>query len=479
MIFTTVDIPNIEQTIVRPSVVSVMNDLKYLFRIDTNIYTSIENTIEQISNIESLLTKPISFIYGDNQNSKLEVSYTEEIDRDRVLTNNIDRLDTNPIIYDSELDMLIRAIYYFTKLEIRLKYLTKSKNDITHFTNTLKLQIVKNSDTNYHTLQHRVHFPTVIVEFIKTIYDIRESQIPTVNTIEDYLRSISNSTLVYASTQDRELSLVHTDIQRSVVGYYTDEVESIKPEYDKETGYYSVEVSYTITYNKPIQLYLRYPEIVYNTLLPDKYLVERDYILERVKDIDRVDNNFIKGLQEFIVTPRDGYLRIPSFDNYTLPTPKPQMVRVFSVLVIPDSDYFLCNLNELNNFSLDPKIYNCLVNGEYQYLLEPYQSVFHLEFYKDKTLLDSTKYLRIDSNLNIYYTQPLDIRRTYRLSLSIVLDTDYLPKLAIERIEKCDILNILFKILNIDTNYFVPYTASKYNSNTYAISVHTLLRYFE
>jgi len=490
MINTTTDILNIEQTITRPTVVTILNDLKFIFRINPNILTEIENSIEQTSNLESLLTKPISFIYGDNQNSKLEVSYREDTEVERIRTISIDDTTYRPILIDTEIDLLVRPIYYFTTLHIELKYKTKSKNEITKFINNFKLQAVKNNDTLYHSIVHRVHIPKVVAEFIKTVYEIKESKLPKYPTIEEYLNSVS-ATLLYGSSQNSQIVLVAVDRQVNIIGQYETDMLELKPEYEKDTGYYSVSIEYKVSYNKPLQLYIKYPELIYNTLLPSKYLVERDYILERVKVPDGNDTTFTNNSSIFTkaiakgveyvtkLKPTSSYLKIPSFDTITLEGNKPQMVKVFSVLVIPESDGYLCNLNDLDGFTLNSSVYNCLKRGEYKYLLEPYKSVFHLELYRGGVLLDSSKYLRVDEELDVWATQKFDVRYPYRIVLNIVLDLDYIGKEVLDRGNDCAILGTLFKVLGIDTEYLIEYSGEEYNRGKNTIEVSAILERWE
>ena len=462
MINTHIDIPSIEQTIIRPTIVGLMQDLNYLFKIDTHIRTDIQNEIHQLAKIESFMNKPISYRYGHEQNTYIDVSYTEETNDNRIMTNQLYRGNTSVhILNDVTNNVIIKPIYYFTDLKINITYKTKSQNDIHRFINNLKMLFIKNRETHYHKIIYHIHIPRPIKEFLEVIYDIQIDKNVIDKEFTEYIFDIGGTNLTLASNQSKHTILSYKDIQSNAIGMFSTDLTNPEMLYDKDTGYYSVNIEYQVSYNKPIYLYIQYPELICNTVLPSKYILQKDYYIEYNKVIV------------------SDYLRVPKWDNNKITTLKPHMVIVFSVLVIPSNSIngLLCNLNELIDFELDPSIRECLMNGEYQHILKPYDSIIHIEFYGNDRLLDNEEWLEINSDLDISLKKDIDITKNYRIVLLVVDDYSYLSNDAKKRIKECEILGELFKILIDGKEYILKEGVINRIKTVCTIYVNSILRY--
>jgi hypothetical protein len=102
----------------------------------------------------------------------------------------------------------------------------------------------------------------------------------------------------------------------------------------------------------------------------------------------------------------------------------------------------LVNLKNIGNYSLKQELLD-FIKHDRSNIIKPYHSIIGLSLYEGAHLKDSN-YLYIDEDLNVISTVDLDIRKTYRLRLYIVLNIDNLPDKVTNRIREYSLNNPIF-----------------------------------
>jgi hypothetical protein len=128
-------------------------------------------------------------------------------------------------------------------------------------------------------------------------------------------------------------------------------------------------------------------------------------------------------------------LRLPDYDDFRLNQFHAGTGSVFIALCEVDQDKkTLCNLRELGDVALDEDILKFIQDSEYPYLSKLYQSILHVDLYRNEFLTD-IRTLTVNSQLDISAVQPLDFRNQHRIRFSIVCDLTLLSKSAIDRLK--------------------------------------------
>jgi hypothetical protein len=129
-------------------------------------------------------------------------------------------------------------------------------------------------------------------------------------------------------------------------------------------------------------------------------------------------------------------LNLPFYDNFPYQACHRGYVMLATFLVAVDETdkRSLLNLNDLEEFVLDPLLKDKLIAGEKTYVVNPYMSLFYFGLHQDSIHFDNNV-LDIAANLDVKSKVDLGLVRPTRVSLSICIDPTCLDPTVIERMK--------------------------------------------
>jgi len=468
MIKFRLPIDGTDRTITRPVSIGVLNDIKELLFINEDVRTKLANQIDSYITNEN--TEPINLEDNSPRLEEIKFSVEEEINEDNFITTPLQYTDYKPILYDDDVEAFIRPIYVDTTLTFNIRYRSRSKTSVNNFLNALKLNIADNDGMTLHDIKYMFYVRPELIELFLDISILKNKVFPTNKNFEDYLIEKSDGRLTVVgglNGNTKTMDIGVSETQLMVNGYFKSDVVSVKGEYGDDSGMYEAQLTYYLTYNKPVALYVLYPPLIYNQLIPKKYLLLRDHktpVLENERTKPTTNTNFSNGpflnnnrlehSMSKVVNYEEGMVNIPNFDYFRHPLPHPNYIPIFSVLVsiTLEDKRNLFNLGEIPGYKINDVFLDFIKETEYRYMTDVYNSIFLLELIDDKNIRENNS-LYVDADLNISAREDLDIKRTYRVVFSLLTDMLYAKPNAVSRtLSNKIVFNKTLEALEIDTN---------------------------
>lgn len=438
------DLHGIEETITRNVLITVVSDVKELLGMTHDVYT----VFDEKDNVIKKKNR-IGDVKGHNtfKEDMFNIEFTETTEEGHEMSLVPFRPDSKHIYHDPDVNTSITPIYLNKKLEVKIKYSNKSKSKIFSLTNKLKIFNSDNSIYRRHELEYHYTIPPFLIKLLAHINNLKNLRIPAENklALEQYIDSTFDNRVDFSNTLDADITksqLVIREAQLEVEGYVADDVHGLTPEYDETFNTWYVEFTYGFSYEKPVSLLVQYPILIYNTIIDKEF---RTFIDTKAKL--RKNAKVTAGRGDMVeVTERDNvfnirdnsyYIRIPKYDNEVLPKPGASMARMFSVMNVLEEH----NPNVLFNISHIPKIkfrenaLNFLLESEYPYVGDMFDSLFYIELFKDGKRDYKNKIL-MDHLGNLTTYENMDIRSIYRVVFNVITDVTMLRPAAAKRFKR-------------------------------------------
>ena len=449
MIIFRLPIRGIYESITRPVSLSILKDIKDVLYLNPDIRTKLYNQIEDFHTMYQ--SGPLGLTENAPKLEEIKFSVVEETNTDTLITTSTNYIDYKPILHDKDVNAYIKPIYVESIIKFSIKYKSRSKSNVTNFINMLRLSVAETNFLKFHNIEYMFYLHPEILELFLDISRLKHNVTKDNTTYEDYLIKHSDGRLSIVGGLDGNVSnmnIVAKEKQRDVMGYFESDIIEVKEEYDSNENIWIADFTYTLKYNKPTALVIGYPILIYNQLLPEKYIVMQDNLGDsgKLNYQTTYTNNWFSPFHNTNVLNKElnklnfkgKFLNIPSFDSFIPKVNIPYYVAVFSVLVSISEDdrRSLLNLKDLMDYQLNQDIINCLLNGEWKYISKRYKSVFYLTLYEnDKLMPDGI--LDIDADLNVFATIDLDLTKTYRVVFNILTDLSAGDKAILDRMKHC------------------------------------------
>lgn len=441
-VYTT--LTNIDQTILRPAIYSILTEIQNITKIkknalilfpgDSNVALSNGTAIESDKNKEALF----------NATNIVHIEIQYDHDEEDITSMDAYGRYSHPIFSDTNLNVYIAPIYSKVNITINFKYRTPSKLEALRWRDDLRMKISQMRDINIHKVDYSYTLPLMYLVVLKMIHTRREAIAGYGDTFNQYLEiNGSNAITLMSDSAGNDLSLAIAETQSRIVGIYDFSPLPEKPEKDSENSLWTINFSYKFTIDKPIAATMQYPVMVHNQSLPLEYV---DFIEDNI-NLSRMNlyaDGRLRNLNYFEydsgfnkVLPDKLYIRIPEFDDYKIDqTIKSSGTILLALCELDMNDSkALLNLDELGDIAIDPDIMTFIKESEYLYITKPFFSILNISLYRDDKLVDYDA-IDVDSDVNVRLNRDPDFRRQHRIRLSIICDLTLLTLDAINRLKK-------------------------------------------
>lgn len=442
MVKTRVDLYGIEETVVRPAIITVVEGIKNLLSFSNDIYTVYNVSDKIIKNkdkLGNLLGSNIILEEGISTEAVDKTAEGYEIDR---IPNKPDQV---PVYKDDDIKSCFIPIYQNRKVTINFKYFSKSKSKVQALLNRIRLMSSNESMYKLHELEYYYVLPNFILQLLNNINTLKNKRDIVAKDFEDYLSDTFDTRAEFIWSSDNILNKATLGIreaQLGVQGYIVDDLHDLTVEEDETYGGHFINFNYEFCYEKPTAIQLVYPILVYNTFIDKQF---RNFIKKDEQPSPKAFRSYgTRGLATFnnpqsslTILDNKYYLTIPSYDNYILNKPTEFTVRMFSVMVkVSDTDLNeLFNINEMPGIKFKDNILYFLMKLEREFLNKLHESVFHIELYKNGRI-DPINKVVLEEDGTLHTVYPMDLKCMYHVVFCILTDLDYLSKEAKERIRQ-------------------------------------------
>lgn len=441
MILTRVPLYATEETVTRPVLITVANGIKELLGVNKNTYTKFD-----VKDTIPLKKTKLGHIKIDN-NIKYDMLYIEATEvpfEDHELALIPIRPDFRPIYEDKEIRAKFQPIHHPRRVNIRCKYICRSKSTLYAVTDRLKLYTAHDGMYNQHELVYHYSLHTFIGKLLVEINNLKNKRLETALTLEEYINSTFDNRVDLANSIDGEAlksDLIIREAQVGIEGYITDDLSSMYPEYQEDESSWSIEFEYTFVYEKPVSLLLKYPLVIYNTMISKPFRIfykekkkSKDaYRTARSSDLYKI----VEPDRRFLIRDDNYYVTIPEMDREVLTPPPNFYARMFSILILVDENdpTSLFNIvTDIPRVKFKDHVLKYILEDEFKYITDKYQGLFYIELYKD-TNRDVSNEIYMEADGTLKTRLPMDIKSTYRVVFNVMVDLTFLSNTARKRVK--------------------------------------------
>ena len=450
---------NTTYTVERPVVFDVIRQLMRATSIpdDTPIfYAGEDGGLIQVGSDNSTLQP------GDNRwphSPHIELKAEFEAVQDLLLSTQPMGPSGSAAFHDPELDVIIRPTYTNYKVTLEVKYATSDQNAARKWRDLVRTYFSMGRTSFLHEVTYRYCIPEEILVILKSIHALRESIAGYGESLEQWLKKHLTYRMATEVNMDvTQKEVVICENQGRVQAFFDFEGDPPKEGKDSATGLWEIDFSYSFTYSKPVAVAFKYPTIIHQQLLDEKYCedVSQDSFQERYARWALDSGVLSKSepvIADLIYKANQG-LDIPSFDKFIPKSILPTTVRVCTVLATmsPDNKRNMFRLDQLGDYQIKQEILDFIAESEHPFMTQLYGSILQVSLYQDDRIKPQT-ILRVGSDLSVYSTLDLPLRKTYRVRLSLVSDLNFLPAAAIHRLRNHPVAaELLIRAINQSIN---------------------------
>lgn len=374
--------------------------------------------------------------------AKWRVSVREEHQTDKLLATAVHQMEFPEFFYDEALGVFLRPVYSPTVLTLEFEYRSSDVNNARRWRDEIRAKVSTNRDVRTHIVNYSYLVPKEFMPLLEHIHSLRENQAGYGEDLETYLKNhfTQNVTKLstLAGTEDR---WAIAEQQARIMGQFEFQELPDEPNKQGETAAYRQAFSYRIYYDCPIATAADYPVLVHNQLIDMQYLM-----IGPVDDFDTYESRSprsVTALGAFEVdrmakpTIRSG-LRLPQFHEFYPRSVPRNTLQVLSVLVGIDNPADNPNNRTIMSFSeIDERWefrdeFIDFLKYDHAYLNKFGESFVNVTVYDGGMPLHHSLFY-VDADLNVILNFDPDLRRTYYVRLSLLVDPLDLSEAAKDR----------------------------------------------
>lgn len=435
---------DVTQTVIRPSVIDIVGQIKKLTGItdETPIYFG--NDVDAIQTSGSGIDNDNDRHARFEGTRKLEVRMSEEPAEDEHLTDFVGRRNNIPVFVDRALDIEIRPTYQTNKVTLSFVFETKSKEEAKRWRENVQMRFKKLGNTPLHDITYSYTLPPCTWRLVDEIYKKREKIAGYGDRFSEYLlKCMTDRLTVVGNETGTNRALVVSERQSGIQGFFDFTDVAPKPEFDEGRGTWKIGFDYYYRYQCPQGVDMEYPIMIHQQTL------HRDFLVFPGSTPHPDDHTYTRdlnglGLSMFesntlarLAKPRYTYMTVPDFDHYKFNQPWPGTGSICHFLLsmsAPDKRIPF-NLANLGKVRIDPDILTFIKEVEHLFIGYPGKSMFHFDLYRGQSLVTPIS-VKVLPNLDIQLQDDIDMRRTYRVRMSVFCDLDFVERAAIDRLRK-------------------------------------------
>lgn len=454
MAFVQYPIPNIDQTIVKPVVVQVLEKIKKDIFYDRNTSMLLVDHTQSVHEIGSTIT-------GKNDNdllldttSKVVVTMTEQVINDIVMGSIVDTDELDTVWADGDVGMYLKPTRPRTEIVLQLNYKAGSKSEVNSWVNNYYNRLAKGLTYTKGDVAYEYTVPDECIAVFHAVWETMEkNQGFGVGLIEYIQKHCKASFDFKTNIAGKGASMVFRDYLTNLSIAVTNET----PEPARiEGGAYEATIEVAFKFDKPTIMYQRYPIFVHSNYINPKYFDVKRNRNSEVKEVTRATTGLMADLmalhikQTTDIYSKDGLI-YPEFDDVKLNHGTLALAPLIQAQlgVSEESNRILVDLASFasgTGFELHPELLNYISTvGDDVFVYG--NSAVCISIFKNGVRRNPAKY-HITQDLKIVSDYDLDLRGRYHLTITILANLELLPLVAMEELAKYgDLLASIIKFL--------------------------------
>lgn len=444
MPIVTLPVPDTKDSITRPVVSSILNELLLALgmkRDNINVYYPDEAGVMYQHNSTIKEENELASRMPGVESIWIEVD--DQYASDAFFQNEHWKEEEPFIFVDEDLRIYMKPTHTACELTINFKYKTLDRTQAERWRNTLRGRMNNYKDLQHHLLKYHYLIPNSMLYILTELHRLREEKHGYGETFSHWLKDKGSPRFTrITNLAGKANNLAIAEQQMNVFGYWDFDLAPEKGSKDSNNETWEISVSYTIRYERPTEITLTYPLMIHNQLLPSTIRPTEDRLSNVQEGTDR-----LFSLTGFLFNHHGGtwmhdkahYRRgvvTPRFDEWVAPTSVPRTTRLLQALVQLDDEnpreIFRLDDYEGLEYTMDGEVMDFLAS-EHPWINDPRESVFNVSLYNQFGLMHYS-YLKMDKYTNLTATSDLNPRNYYHIRLSLHHDWRDLSENALKRL---------------------------------------------
>lgn len=361
----------------------------------------------------------------------LNIEYSEEDNELNLLNGAVWRPEQRAVFLDTDMHVSMFTGMVSKKAEIQMT-ISGTEKQVERWRATLRRKVMQGVIDLSHMVSYHYPIPTFMMIVLLELYKMRE-KVAGYNdgTVGDWLKNkFIDSYGVLTNAAGNGTLFVIKEKQLPIQGWFDFGTNPPIKEKDSEVTRYSLTFTYSYYFDQPETMSMRCPLAVHNQMLPAKFIktnripFELDYVIRHGSFSQMALNEFrYANVKTSHVVRRPG-IPIPYFDDWLGDTrgPNGYQTLIRPMIQLNPSDLkAIINLNQLGFWELNPIAKHYILSSGVQKLTRPYRNIFTVGLYSWDEYRDQAK-ITIDNDLNVRYSEDLDLRECHHLVLSLLWD---------------------------------------------------------
>jgi len=425
MIHHQLDILDNDNNIVRPLVLRVIDHIKYVTGINENaelIFPGLGDARAQY--VDETTGRPTVKMATQEG---LVIDVLTRFEETNWSGMAVHRPQHQPFFQDPQGHLTAKPVYQDIEAVATVTYVTHSQNEALRWRNAASRRVAQWGETQMHESSYHYLVPKWVWALAKHIYDLRERRAGYGLSFEQYVQQCLSSQAVQVSNQSglaTEIGIRET--QAGIQGVFDFTIEPEPVDKNNDEGNWRVRFGYKFYFSIPTAVSVTHPLMVHNTL------VEERFIPKNLLQYNNVAQRSSMATSAFMLFECDNALRqhipeLPTFYHPAFDRWKQdghwrdyRMYGSFMIGYLQEGQTQLLDLNNLGNYALSGPTKTWMKDNVYKQLHIPGEQPFLISLYENEELL-SHDTISIDENLIVSCTRPLDMRKRYRVVISIVM----------------------------------------------------------
>lgn len=438
----TLEINEQYKSIVRPTVLSVVNELLPFMRMNENVEIIYKGDSEvvlmqngQIGVNHRHPSKPIRT--ASTERLTINVDFDES--ENSILEMPVLYPEQRYIFLDDKLKIKVKPVRKRNKVTIKFGYRFRSKTAADQWKSHMDMLLAQRVQDFVHNVTYHYAYPDRAISLLHKLWGFREANAGYGDTFNEYLLNNSISTLTAVTNQaGKNVDIGIAETLTNCQGWWDFD---ITPDAEKvnSLGNYQTNFNYVFEYDKVIGLVFYYPVTIHQQPLPESFIPKRKNPTYKAHTyqkplqaarFEEINKDFSRDTGAMSVA----YPRYPTYDEWV---PEfaltDQVVQYHALLSLINEDLSdLVDLHELGDYEFDDIALQYIERMGVR-IFNNASSIIQVKIY-DGTIMLDPELLTIDEDLKVRSTIPLNPRHDYRVVVCIDSNLRGLNELTVQEL---------------------------------------------
>jgi hypothetical protein len=436
-------ISDLDQTVTRPVVVDMIQEMKKFTDIPDEVPLFYPGPSGKTFQPGSSLEKDgkTNQVRGSFYN-QLSIEVDEQYEHDSFLTTPVEHPEHLFVFRDDYLNLYIKPAYSAIDVTINLKFRARDKTTAERWRDQLKMKIGRGHLVNLHDVTYSYFIPPAMLAILQEIHRLRENVAGYGEDWSTYFeKTVTGKFSIVTDQAGKNQAYTISETQMRVQGFWDFDGAPEKGGHEDGGETWTIAAAYKFRYHRPEVCYMKYPLMVHNQLLDQKWRpTGTNYEVEKQERVYQWSTgafrHFEKNYELDKIAKYEGVF-VPDFDEWMPDQVWPFTRRLISIMlqINTANPTYLAKLpDDMDPYTMEPEVL-AFMYKEAPYLMTPRNSIFNVALYQGTTLLPTTS-ATVDAQLNVISTFQPDLRQDYHVRLSVFYDINQLTPDAKRRLQE-------------------------------------------